>query len=130
MLLYVYIGVAFVAGFILAYLLQWIKISRVKKEFKRTGGLLESERLIRENMNKEHAFLMQSSEAALLKANEKLKAAEKLIRIMDGDILLLQKSNEETEALLQAGEPAVHEMKMKLIEANNMIARYKAQIGK
>ena len=48
---------------------------------------------------------------------------------MDGDILLLQKSNEETEALLAEGEPALHEMKLKLIEATNTIARYKAQYG-
>lgn len=130
MLLYVYIGIAFLIGFVIAWIIQVIRIAKVKKEYKSAAGLLESERLIRENMNKEHAFLMQSSEAALLKANEKLKASENLIRMMDTDILLLQKSNEETEALLQAGEPVIHEMKMKLIEANNTIARYKAQVGK
>ncbi len=43
------------------------------------------------------------------------------------DILLLQKSNEETEELLKAGEPGIYNLKMKLIEANNEIARYKAQ---
>ena len=59
----------------------------------------------------------------------KLKQAEDLIKIMDGDILLLQKSNEETEALLAKGEPAVHELKLKLIEANNVIARYKSIAG-
>jgi hypothetical protein len=48
---------------------------------------------------------------------------------MDNDILLMQKSNEETEALLEKGEPAIHELKLKLIEANNTIARYKAQLG-
>jgi hypothetical protein len=48
---------------------------------------------------------------------------------MDADILLLQKSNEETEALLAKGEPAINELKLKLIEANNTIARYKAQLG-
>jgi hypothetical protein len=48
---------------------------------------------------------------------------------MDSDILLLQKSNEETEALFKAGEPVIHSLKLKLIEANNTIARYKAQLG-
>ncbi len=43
------------------------------------------------------------------------------------DILLLQKDNEESEALLKAGEPELYNLKLKLIEANNEIARYKAQ---
>ena len=47
--------------------------------------------------------------------------------MLDQDILLLQKSNEETEALLQEGLPAIHELKLKLIEAHNTIARFKAQ---
>jgi hypothetical protein len=43
--------------------------------------------------------------------------------------LLLQKSNEQTEALLQAGQPEVHALKIQLIEAQNTIARYKAQLA-
>lgn len=106
-----------------------VSISKVKKEYKSTQGLLESEKLIKETAHKENAFLLQSADAALLKTSEKLKAAENLIKVMDNDILLLQKSNEETEILLEKGEPAIHELKLKLIEANNTIARYKAQLG-
>ena len=58
-----------------------------------------------------------------------MKEAHDLNKQMDSDILLLQKSNEETEALLKAGEPVIHSLKVKLIEANNTIARYKAQLG-
>ena len=65
----------------------------------------------------------------MLTTKIKLKSAEDLIKIMDNDILLMQKSNEETEALLAKGEPAIHELKLKLIEANNIISRYKAQVG-
>lgn len=129
MLLYIYIGAAFLVGFILAWIIQMVSISKVKKEYKSTQGLLESEKLIKETAHKENAFLLQSADAALLKTSEKLKAAENLIKVMDNDILLLQKSNEETEILLEKGEPAIHELKLKLIEANNTIARYKAQLG-
>jgi peptidoglycan hydrolase CwlO-like protein len=129
MSLYIYIGAAFLAGFILAWIIQMISIMKLRKEYKSTQGLLESEKLIRETAQKENAFLLQSADASLLKTSEKLRAAENLIKVMDNDILLLQKSNEETEALLEKGEPAIHELKLKLIEANNTIARYKAQLG-
>jgi hypothetical protein len=46
---------------------------------------------------------------------------------LDEDILLLQKSNEETEALLEAGQPVIHALKLQLIAANNYIARNKLQ---
>ena len=129
MSIYIYIFLAFLAGFIVAYILQLITIQKVKKENKSTKGLLESEKLIKETAQKGNHFLLQNADAALLTTKAKLKSAEDLIKIMDTDILLMQKSNEETEALLAKGEPAIHELKLKLIEATNVISRYKAQNG-
>jgi hypothetical protein len=126
---YIYILIGFAAGFISAWIIQLIAIMKLKKENKSAKGLLESEKLIKENANKENNFLLQSADAALLTTRAKLKEAQSLIRLMDTDILLLQKSNEETEALLAKGEPAIHELKIKLIEANNVIARYKSITG-
>ena len=126
---YIYILIGFAAGFIVAFILQLITILKLKKENKSAKGLLESEKLIKENANKENNFLLQSADASLLTTRAKLKQAQDLIRIMDNDILLLQKSNEDTEALLAKGEPAIHELKLKLIEANNVIARYKSITG-
>ena len=126
--LYIYSGVGFVVGFIIAWLLKSLSVAKLKKENKSLTGLLESERLMKETTQKENTFLLRSSDsAALLK--DKLEQAEELIKIMDQDILLLQKSNEETETLLAISEPALYEMKMKFIEANNTIARYKSQKG-
>lgn len=130
MSVYIYIGAAFLGGFIIAWLIQMAGIAKVRKENKSLQGLLESERLIRETTQKENNFLLQSADASLITTKEELRKAQLLIKTMDEDILLLQKSNEETEALLAKGEPALNEMRMKLIEANNMIARYKAQFGK
>lgn len=129
MAFYIYIIIGLIVGFILAWIIQLINIQKIKKENKSLKGLLESERLIKENAQKENSSLLQSADAALLTTKIKLKSAEDLIRIMDNDILLMQKSNEETEALLAKGEPAIHELKLKLIESNNVIARYKAQVG-
>ncbi len=126
---YIYIIIGFVAGFIIAWIVQLVNIQKIKKESKSVKGLLESEKLIKENAQKENHTLLQSADAALLTTRAKLKAAENLIKVMDNDILLMQKSNEETEALLAKGEPAIHELKLKLIEANNIISRYKAQVG-
>jgi len=124
--IYIYIAIAFIGGFLIAWLLRTSVLKKLQKEHRSGKGWLESERLIKETMQKENSFLLQSADAALLTTKEKLRKAEELNRIMDADILLLQKSNEETEALLAAGEPALHEMKLKLIEANNTIARLKA----
>ncbi|MCY7293283.1 MAG: LapA family protein [Ferruginibacter sp.] len=126
---YIYILIGFVAGFIIAWLIQLIALLKIKKEHKSAKGLLESEKLIKENAQKENRYLLQSADSSILTTKAKLKQAEDLIKIMDVDILLLQKSNEETEALLAKGEPAIHELKLKLIEANNVIARYKSITG-
>ena len=59
--------------------------------------------------------------------HKRLEQANHLNNVLDSDILLLQKSNEETEALLQEGQPALHALKLQLLDAQNTIARYKAQ---
>ncbi len=129
MAIYFYILAAFLGGFLIAWVIQMLAIAKLKKEYKSAQGLLESEKLIKETSQKENAFLLQAADAALLTTKEKLRKAENLVRLMDNDILLLQKSNEDTELLLAKGEPVIHEMKLKLIEANNNIARLKAQLG-
>lgn len=96
---------------------------------KSTGGFLESERLMKETVQKELAIVHQNKMAKELELNQKLQAAEKIIRQMDSDILLMQKSYEETESLLQAKAPEVHALKLQLIEAQNTIARLKAKIA-
>jgi hypothetical protein len=126
---YIYIIAAFVGGFLLAFIIQMIAIQKLKKECKSAQGLLESERLKKETAQKENSFLIQSADTHLFTTKERLRQAEAIAKQMDADILLLQKNNEETEALLAKGEPAVNELKLKLIEANNTIARYKAQLG-
>ncbi len=125
-MLYIYIAVAAVAGLIIGLIIQLPRMAKLKKENKSMQGLLESERLIKETAQKENSFLLQSADAALLTTKDKLRKTEDLVRMMDADILLLQKSNEETEALMEKNEPALYDMKLKLIEANNAIARYKA----
>jgi uncharacterized protein HemX len=123
--MYVYIGIAFAVGFILAWAIQMLSISKINKEYKSNQGLLESEKLKKETAQKENAFLIQSSDVALHTTREKLRKANELIKEMDNDILLMQKSNEETEAMLAKGDSLIPELKRKLIEANNTIARLK-----
>ena len=127
MAIYFYFAIAFIIGFAAAWIIKTMALSKLNKEFKSAKGLLESERLKKETAQKENAFLIQSSDAALFTTREKLRKANDLIKEMDNDILLLQKSNEETEILLAKGDSAIPDLKLKLIEANNSIARYKAQ---
>jgi hypothetical protein len=123
----IYIIVAFVFGLAIAWVISYIKLTKVRKELKSTRGFLESERLMKETVQKELALVHQNKMTTELDLAIKLQAAEKMMQQMDSDILLLQKSNEETEALLEAKQPEVHAIKLQLIEAQNNAARYKAQ---
>jgi len=130
MQLIIFTAVAFLLGFGMAWVLQLFNISKIKKASKSIEGFLESERLMKDKLQKENAFLQMSKQATETELHKKLDEAQLLTKQMDEDILLLQKSNEETEILLQNSEPALHELKIKLIEANNTIARLKSQLSK
>lgn len=125
----IYISLAFIVGFGLAWFLQLNKLQKKGKELKSTGGFLESERLMKETLQKELAIVHQNKMAAELDLTQKLKAAEKIMRQMDSDILLMQKNYEETEALLHVTQPEVHALKLQLIEAQNNIVRLKARLA-
>lgn len=125
--IYIYTVIAFIIGFVLAWIIRTIAMEKIKKLLKSTQGYLESEMLKKETLQKENAQLHQMKQAVELECVKKLENALQLNKMLDSDILLLQKSNEETEALLAQGQPAMHALKMQLIEANNTIARYKAQ---
>jgi len=127
-LTYIYITLAFIIGFGIAWLIRTISLAKMSKQQKSTEGYLESEKLMKETLQKENALVHQMKQVVELECAKKLKDAQALNRLLDQDILLLQKSNEETEALLKEGQPALHDLKLKLIEAQNTIARYKAQL--
>lgn len=132
---YLYIVTAFVLGFAVAIticILQWI---RIRKNQKSLEGFLESEKLIKERFQKENKWLFDIKETAQNDYELKIQELKTTIKTMDEDIILLQRHNEqtemllkETEALLKAKDPVVHGLKLKLLEANNTIARYKAKI--
>lgn len=123
-------GGCFIAGLLVAFIIQAVRIASVKKELKSAQGFLESERLMKENFKKENNTLQQLRQANEMDLIKKLQEAIELNKRMDEDILLLQQSNEETERQLEAGQPELHALKLKLIEAQNTIARYKAQTDK
>lgn len=125
--IYIYTGIAFIIGFLIAWIIQTRVLIKIKKALKSTQGYLESETLKKETLQKENVQIHQIKQVVEMECTKKLEKAQALNKILDSDILLLQKSNEETEALLFSGEPALHSLKLQLIEANNTIARYKAQ---
>jgi len=127
---YIIAAVCFVIGFSIAFVIHIVNIGRLKKELKSVQGFLESEKLMKDTLKKENATLFQLRQASEIGLMKKLQEAQQLIKLQDEDILLLQKSNEETEAQLQITQPELHAIKLKLIEAQNAIARYKGQLGK
>jgi hypothetical protein len=127
--IYFIAGGAFLLGFVIAFILQMNSIAKLKKELKSTQGFLESEKLMKEALKKENAGMHQIRQAGEGELIKKLQEAQILIRRMDEDILLLQTSNEETERQLASSQPELHALKLRMIEAQNAIARYKFQLG-
>ncbi len=125
----IYIILALAIGFGIAWFLQFKKLQQQYKELKSTRGFLESERLMKETVQKELSIVHQNKMAVELDLKQKLQDAQKIIRQMDSDIILMQKSYEETESLLKVTQPEVHALKLQLIEAQNAIARLRAKLG-
>ena len=125
----VFVVVAFIVGLLLGMLILYIKLNRVQKQLRSNGGYLESEKLIKETLQKELKTVYQAKETMEYTLKQRLKEAAIINKRMDEDILLLQKSNDETEALLKAGQPELHSLKLQLIEANNTIARLKGMLA-
>lgn len=127
--LLLYISAAFIIGFGVAWILKTMEVQKLKRSENSLNGLLESERLVKETLRKESALAFQLKETIEADLGRKLKEAENIIKEMDRDILLLQKSNEETEMLFKKLDPEMYDIKIKLLEANNTIARLKGQIA-
>ena len=125
----VFVVVAFIVGLLLGMLILYIKLNRVQKQLRSNGGFLESEKLIKETLQKELKSVYQAKETMEHTLKQRLKEAAVMNKRMDEDILLLQKSNDETEALFKAGQPELHSLKLQLIEANNTIARLKGMLS-
>lgn len=123
----IYTGI-FIGGFVLAWLIRSLAVQKLKKELSSTKGYLESEKLKKETLNKENQFVYKQKQSTEEELQSLTQEATDYKKFMDESLVLLQKDNEETERLLKAGQPLIHDLKMKLIEANNTIARYKAQL--
>ena len=121
-------SLAFIAGFLTAWALRSITLVKIKKSKNSIEGFLESEKLMKETLQKENSLLYQSKQTNENDLIKKLNEAQAVIKMQDQDILLLQQSNEETEALMLAGLPGLNDLKLKLLEANNTIARIKGQM--
>ena len=120
---------AFVAGAALGALIIYVRLGKIQKQLRSSDGFLESEKLKKETLQKELNSVYQAKETIELTLKQRLKEAAMVNKRMDEDILLLQRSNEETEALLKAGQPELHALKLQLIEANNTIARLKGLLS-
>jgi hypothetical protein len=116
-------------GFLSAWIIRTKSIHKLKRDENRLNGLLESERLVKENLRRENQMAFQMKEKMELELSAKLREAALVIKEMDMDIILLQKSNEEVEAMFKAKDPEIFEVKKRLLEANNTISRLKGQLS-
>ena len=127
--LVLYTIIAFAIGFGIAWIIRSAALAKCKRVLTSTEGFLESERLKKETLKNENQVAHQQKQITEIALGAKLADARNVIKQMDEDILLMQKSNEETEQQLEIVNPELSALKKKLIEANNSIARYKSQLG-
>ncbi len=127
---YIIAAGSFAAGFLIAIIIHFVVKAKLSKELKSAQGFLESEKLMKDTLKKENSTLFQLQQASEMELIKKLQQAETLNKRLDEDILLLQRSNEETEAQLRITQPELHAIKIKLLETQNSLARYKGQQGK
>lgn len=127
--LIIYSAVAFILGLVVCWLLRMSEINSLKKQLGSVTSMLEQERLIKETQRKENNAIQQHQQTKEIELKNQLLQAEATIKRMDEDIILLQKNNEETEDLLKASQPEIHALKIKLLEAQNTIARYKGKLS-
>jgi septal ring factor EnvC (AmiA/AmiB activator) len=125
----IYANIGLLVGFGLAWIIRSLTVAKLKKQLHNTDGSWQREKLMKETAQKENVSAYAMLEVAKRDYEKQLQTAQEAINLMNNDILLLQKNNEETEALLKAGNPEIHNLKLQLIEANNAIARYKAQLA-
>lgn len=119
---------SFIIGISVCWIYHAVKSYKQNRIIKSLEGLLESERLVKETLRRENALAFQLKENVEFDLNAKLKIAEKKIKSQDEDIILLQKSNEMTEAEFKAAQPEIYDLKIKLIAAQNTISRLKAEL--
>jgi len=118
----------FIFGFLTAFICIAFAAKKMFRKIKSLEGLLESERLVKETLRKENALAFNLKESVESELGSKLKDAQSTIKLMDEDILLLQKSNEMNEAEFKTSQPEIYDLKMKLLEAQNTISRLKGQL--
>lgn len=127
--LVIYAGIAFILGFGIAWLIRSAALADLRKQMGSTASMLDQERLIKETQRKENLAIQQHQQAKEIELANQLSKANAAMKRMDEDIILLQKHNEETDKLLKASQPEIHELKLKLIEAQNTLARYKSKLS-
>ena len=71
----IFVIVAFITGLLLGTLLLYIKLSSVQKKLRSNGGYLESEKLIRETLQRELKTVYQAKETIEQTLKQRLKEA-------------------------------------------------------
>jgi len=124
-----YIIGAAAGGFLLGFALSLLLSRKPNKE--RETLILELEKANNKLIELKNKLV--ESNAALIR--EQQLNQEKMLFLnsekgsMVKEIQQLKEHNQEIDRLLKEGQPVIHSLKLKLIEANNTIARYKAQLG-
>ena len=80
---------ALITGFVIAWVMRTIAMSKLQKSLKSTQGYLESALLKKETLQKENIQVHQLKQSAEMECEKNLEQANKLKKELDENILLL-----------------------------------------
>ncbi|MEO6556074.1 MAG: hypothetical protein ABIN92_01055 [Ferruginibacter sp.] len=123
-----YIAIAFLSGGIIAWLLRSISLSSAIKKNMQLNEQRAEDKLLMEKLQTEHSALQHEKIHDLESFSKRYKELESVNASLQHQVAILTNKFDESDALLKAGQPVIHSLKLKLIEANNTIARYKGRM--
>lgn len=124
-----YIIIAAIGGLVTGGLVAlFFKLRASRKEQALEGDLDNRKVQLHELKSK---LLEEASQFELARKNfeTKTQLLEKEKQELKQEVGELKQKNMELDQLLKEGQPVIHSLKLKLIEANNSIARYKGKFG-
>jgi len=125
--------VAYLLALILGVVVGWILRSIGYRSLKDKASILGAQLLQNQQQSEILKNELASSENSYKELHEsydinRVKANEDNV-VLQEELLQLTAKLAETDALLLSGQPVVHALKLKLIEANNTIVRYKSKLA-
>jgi len=125
----IYFIITALAGLLPGLLVALLIKQKAAKKLNELKDLAEEERSRNAKISERLAEMEKMQQAENSKYATRIQNMNHEIGVLKNENEMLVTHNRELDQLLKEGQPVIHSLKMKLIEANNTIVRYKARLG-